>query len=263
VLELPTFTLTAWGLATALTLFLLVRIFLLRMYRRYPFFTFYLGANLLQTAFLSYLYQSYGFSSTTHGYRSAWATQAFVVVARGFAAAEVCYRVLGKFKGVWALAMRILIACGAIVLISTLYFGIRSYQFTVITLEMSLEAFIATWIVGLLLIARYYVVPVEPAAGMVGLGLGLLSCCRLLNDLVLERHVQAYLGVWNYVSGAAFLGILLLWNWYLRGPAIQTVRDPQLNTLQVYQSLIPQVNRKLAEVNQHLRQFGRPESPKP
>ena len=263
MLELPTFTLTAWGLATALTLFLLVRIFLLRMYRRYPFFTFYLGANLLQTAVLSYLYQSYGFSSTTHGYRRAWATQAFVVVARGFAAAEVSYRILGKFKGVWALAMRTLIACGAIVLISTLYFGTRTYQLAAITLEMSLEAFIATWIVGLLLFARYYAVPVEPAAGMVGLGLGLLSCCRLLNDLVFERHVQAYLGVWNYVSGAAFLGILLLWNWYLRGPAIQTVRDPQLNTVQVYQSLIPQVNRKLAKLNQHLRQFGRTESPKP
>ena len=262
MLELPTFTLTAWGLATALTLFLLVRIFFHRMYRRYPFFTFYLGANLLQTAALSYLYQSYGFRST-HGYRCAWATQAFVVVARGFAAAEVSYRILGKFKGVWALAMRILIACGAIVLVSTLYFGTRSYQLAVITLEMSLEAFIATWIVGLLLFARYYAVPVEPAAGMVGLGLGLLSCCRLLNDLVFERHVQAYLGVWNYVSGATFLGILLLWNWYLRGPAIQTVRDPQLNTLQVYQSLIPQVNRKLAELNQQLSQFWRTESPKP
>jgi hypothetical protein len=252
----------AWGLATALTLFLLVRMFLLRMYRRYPFFTFYLGANLLQTAALSYLYQSYGFSST-HGYRIAWATQAFVVVARGFAAAEVSYRILGKFKGVWALAMRILIPCGAIVLISTLYFGTRSYQLAVITLEMSLEAFIATWIVGSLLFARYYEVPVEPAAGMVGLGLGLLSCCRLLNDLVFERHVQAYLGIWNYVSGAAFLGILLLWNWYMRGPATQTVRDPQLNTVQVYQSLIPQVNRKLAELNQQLSQFWRTESPKP
>ncbi len=263
MLELPTFTLTAWGLATALTLFLLVRIFLLRMYRRYPFFTFYLGANLLQTAVLSYVYQSYGFSSTTRGYRSAWATQAFVVVARGLAAAEVSYRILGKFKGVWALAMRILIACGAIVLIATLYFGTRTYQLAVITVEMSLEAFIATWIVGSLLFARYYAVPVEPAAGMVGLGLGLLSCCRLLNDLAFERHVQAYLGVWNYASAAAFLGVLLLWNWYLRGPATQTIRDPQLNTVQVYQSLIPQVNRKLAKLNRQLRQFWRTESPKP
>jgi hypothetical protein len=98
---------------------------------------------------------------------------------------------------------------------------------------------------------------------MVGLGLGLLSCCRLLNDLVFERHVQAYLGVWNYVSGAAFLGILLLWNWFMHRPATDTVREPQLNTVQVYQSLIPQVNRRLVELNQQLSQFWRTESPKP
>jgi hypothetical protein len=263
VLELPTFTLTAWGLATALTLFLLVRVFLLRMYRRYPFFTFYLGANLLQTAVLGYLYQSYGFSSTTYGYRSAWATQAFVVVARGFAAAEVCYRILGKFKGVWALAMRILIACGAIVLISTLYFGIRSYDLAVITLDMSLEAFVATWIVGLLLFARHYGVTVERETGMIGLGLGLLSCCKLLNDLVFERHVQAYLNSWNYVSSVAFVGILLLWAWALRKPVICAVPEPQLNSIQVYQVLIPQMNRKLSALNQQLSQFWRAESSKP
>ena len=262
MLELPTLTLTAWGLATALTLFLLVRIFLLRVYRRYPFFTFYLGANLLQTAVLGYLYQSYGFA-TVNGYRVAWTTQAFVVVARGFAAAEICYRILGKFTGVWALAMRMQVACGAIVLISTMYFGTRSYQLAVITLEMSLEAFIATWIVGLLLFARYYAVPVEPATGMIGLGLGLLSCCKLLNDVVFERHVQAYLGTWNYVSSAAFVGVLLLWNWALRRPATHTVREPQLNAVQVYQSLMPQVNQRLLELNRQLSQFWNTESPKP
>ena len=209
-----------------------------------------------------YLYQAYGFK-TIYGYRVAWTTQAIVVIGRGFAAAEICHRILGKFKGVWALAVKILIACGGIVLISTLYFGARSYQLSAITLEMSLEAFIATWIVGLPLFARYYAVPVEPAAGMMGLGLGLLSCCQLLNDLVFERHVQSYVGTWNYVSSAAFVGILLLWNWVLRKPATHTVQEPQLNRVQVYQSLIPQVNRKLLELNRQLSQIWSAEPPKP
>src|SRR5438477_11470201 len=107
-----------------------------------------------------YLYQSYGFSRTVYGYRMAWTTQAFVVIARGLATAEICYRILGKFKGVWALTIRLLVACGGMVLISTLYFGIRSYQLAVITVDMSLEAFIATWIVGLRSFVRYYVVAV-------------------------------------------------------------------------------------------------------
>jgi len=262
VSELPTLTLATWGLATALTLFLLLRIFLLRLYRTYPRFTLYLGTNLLQTIIGIYLYQSYGFR-TVYGYRMAWTTQAFVVIARGLAAAEICYRILGKFKGVWALAIRLLIACAGIVLISTLYFGIRSYKLAVITLDMSLEASIATWIVGLLVFARYYDVAMERETGMVGLGLGLLSCCKLLNDLVLEKYVQAYLNSWNYVSSAAFVGILLLWNWALRRPVTCAVPELLLNSAQVYQLLIPQVNRKLSALNQQLSQFWRAESSKP
>jgi hypothetical protein len=262
VSALPIFIIIAWGLATALTLFLLIQIFLLRAHEKYRFFTAYLCANLLQTAVGVYLYQTYGFK-TPYGYRVAWTTQAIVVIGRGFAAAEICYRILGKFKGIWGLAVRILVACGVIVLISTLYFGARSYQLTVITLEMSLEAFIATCIVGLLLFARYYAVPVEPTAGMVCLGLGLLSCCKLLNDLVFERHVQSYLGTWNYVSSAAFVGILLLWNWVLRKPATHTVQEPQLNGVEIYQSLIPQVNLKLLELNRQLSHLLQPEPPKP
>jgi hypothetical protein len=239
-----------------------VQIFLLRAHEKYRLFTAYLCTNLLQTAAGVYLYQTYGFR-TIYGYRVAWTTQAIELIVRGFAATEICYRILGKFKGVWALAVRILIACGGMVLISTLYFGTRSHQLAVITLEMSLEAFIATWIVGMLLFARYYAVPVESAAGMIGLGLGLLSCCKLLNDLVFERHVQSYMGTWNYVSSAAFVGILLLWNWVLRKPATHTVQEPQLNKVQVYQSLIPQVNVKLLELNRQLSQIWSAEPPKP
>ena len=262
MLELPTFALTTWGLATALTLFLLIRIVSLQLYRTYPLFSLYLGANLLQTAVGAYLYQTYGFRST-YGYRIAWTTQAFVVVARGFAAAEICHLILGKFKGVWALAIRLLIACGGIVLISALYFGIRSYQLAMITLEMSLEAFIATWIVGLLLFARYYGVRIERGAGMIGLGLGLLSCSKFLNDLVFEKYVQAHLNSWNHVSSVAFIGILALWTQAMRKPATNMVSVARLNAAEVYQSLIPQVNRNLSELNRQLSQFWRAESSKP
>jgi hypothetical protein len=186
-----------------------------------------------------------------------------VVIARGLTTAEICYRILGKFKGVWALAIRLLIACGGTVLISTLYFGSKSYQLAVITLDMSLEGSIATWIVGLLLFARYYDVAVEQENRMIGLGLGLFSCCNLLNDLLFERYVRAYLNSWNYVSSAAFIGILLLWTWVLRRPVTCAGPEPHLNSVQVYQLLIPQVNRKLSALNQQLSQFWRAESSKP
>jgi len=104
---------------------------------------------------------------------------------------------------------------------------------------------------------------VEHENRMIGLGLGLFSCCNLLNDLLLERHLQAYLNFWNYVSSATFIGILLLWTWALRRPLTCAVAEPHLNSAQVYQLLIPEVNRKLSALNQQLSQFWRAESSKP
>jgi hypothetical protein len=208
-----------------------------------------------------YLYQSHGFTAA-FSYWITWITQAFIVVARGLAAAGVCYLILGKFKGVWGLAIRLLIVCACIALIAALYVGVKDYKLAVITLEMSLEAFIATWIVGLLLFVRYYGVRVERGPGMVGLGLGLLSCSKLVNDLVFEKHVQAYKDSWNHVSSAAFVVILVLWIWGIRKPATQAVREPRLNSVEVYRSLIPQVNRNLLELNQQLSRFWEKESPK-
>src|ERR1700739_1822702 len=119
--ELPTFTLVLWGLATLLTLVLLGRMIAFSQYLEFPLLSAYLAVNLLQTAVGVRLYQGYGFTSS-FTYQIAWTTQAFVVVARALAAAEVCYLILGKYKGVWALAARILSFSGLLVLVLSLYF---------------------------------------------------------------------------------------------------------------------------------------------
>jgi hypothetical protein len=261
--ELPTFTLVSWGLATLLTLILICQILLLRQYAVYPVFSSYLGVNLLQTAVGIWLYQWYGFGTIT-AYLIAWSTQSFVIVARALAATEACYLVLGRFKGIWALAARILIACGGIVLLSSIYFGARSYQLAVITLEIGLEAAIATGIVGLLVFARYYQVRIAPATGLLGLGLGLFSCCKLLNDLVFERYIKTYAILWNHVSSFAYVAILLLWIWALRRPVAPDDSEPPLNTESVYPTLIPKVNKRLLELNDQLaRIWGRKKPPEP
>jgi hypothetical protein len=260
--ELPTFTLVAWGLATVLTLILIARILLLRQYAVYPVFSSYLGVNLLQTAVGIWLYQWYGFSTIT-AYLVAWSTQALVIVVRALAATEACYLVLGRFKGIWALTARILMVCGGIVLFLATYFGAKSYRLTVLTLEISLEAAIATGIAGLLLFARYYHVQIAPATGLLGLGLGLFSCCRLLNDLVFERYIRTYATLWNHVSSATYVAILLLWIWALRRPVAREVTDPPSNTDSAYPEVIPKINQRLLELNDQLMQIWRRKPPKP
>jgi hypothetical protein len=231
-------------------------------YRVYPLFSVYLACNFLQAALVAYLYQWYGFS-TMRAYQLAWTTQALVVAARAFAAGEVCHKILGKFKGVWAMSVRILMACGILVFCAALYFGKSGYQFAVLRLEIGLESFIATTIVGLFWFARYYQVQIPSATGLLGLGLGLNSCSRILNDVVFERFVKAYQPAWNYVSSAAFIAILVLWIWALWKPVELQASEPRLRAKQVYQDLMPQVNHRLLELNEQLGQLWHAEQPRP
>ena len=259
--ELPTLTLLLWALVTLFTVVLLGWLFVSGRFRTYTYFTIYLGVNLLQTAVGLYLYQSYGFQSL-RSYYLAWTTQGFVVIARAFAAAEVCYLILGPYRGIWALAIRILLCCSAIALGIGLYFGKYGYQDLVITLEIGLETFIATWVVGLFVFARYYEVRIPRALRLIGLGLALYSCMKIVNDAFLEKFLTKYVTVWNYGTSGTFAGILLIWIWAMRKPVFLKTTAPALHSADEYQVLIPHVNRRLLELNERLSQLWHLDSTK-
>jgi len=242
----------------SLTLFSLI--FVRRLDREFPFLTAYLGVNLVQTVAQVFVYQFYGFRSDVT-YAAVWSSQAVVVVARSMATGEFCYRVLGHYRGIWALAIRILLSCAAIVLGLSLYFGKDGFRYGVITLEMASEAAIATLVVGTFVFVRHYDAMLERSAMLLGLGLGLNSCLRILNDAVLSRYYNDYSRVWNDVGMVTFSGVLVLWIFAMR--AVETVRVPQpeLQPLDVYRSLAPQMNRRLAELNQKLIRLWKLEQP--
>src|SRR5260221_14448 len=259
--ELPILTLALWGLATVLTLFLLGRIVVFQQYRSHPLFTLYLAVNLLQTAVGVILYQGYGFTSS-QTYSIAWTTQGLVVVARALVVGEVCYQILAKFTGIWAMAVRILSLCAFAALILALYFGRRGYHFGIFALEIALEASMATLIAGLFFFVRYYRVPLTRSTGLLAFGLGLLSCCKILNDVVFERFLKITGSSWNYVSSAAFLGILAVWVWALRELVPATTPERVMAASQVYASMMPSVNRQLVQLNEQLTQLWHLDRPK-
>ncbi len=256
--QLPTLTLVLWGSATLLTLFLFVQLLLSGQQRICPLFLTYLGTNLAQTAVGIFLYQGYGFGSRA-AYYVAWTTQAMVAIARAFVAAEVCHLILGRYKGVWRLAAGVLTVGGLGALCLSLYFGRTSYHIGAMTLEIALETCISTGIAGLFLFARYYQIPVARHAGILGAGLGLLSCSRIVNDVVFERYLTISGGLWNHLSAAAFVAILLVWIWALREPATEVPVEPTLSPAHLYGEMIPAVNRRLAELNEQLIHLWRSE----
>ena len=248
---LPTLDLALWAATTLVSLVLISLIFIRRLYREFPFLTAYLGVNLLQTLTQVILYEVYGFESDVT-YAAVWGSQAIVVLSRTLATGEFCFRVLGRYAGIWALAMRILLVCGAIVLGLSLYFGKDGFRYGVMTLEITSEAFIATLVVGTFLFAKYYKALLHLNAVLLGLGLGINSCLKILNDAVLSRYGATYAGMWNEVGMVAFAGVLLLWIFAIRATEPVAVSEAELQPVEIYRSLAPQMNRRLAELNEQL-----------
>jgi len=230
--------------------------------REFPFLTIYLGANLLQTVVQLFLYQLYGFQSHV-AYLAVWSSQGVIVTARALAACEFCYRVLGHYRGVWALAIRILLACGSLVLGLTLVFSRDGFRYAVMTLEIASEAFIATIAVGTVLFACHYRAQMGQSALLLGLGFGLNSCLKILNDAFLSRYWRNYSGMWNEVAMIGFAGVLVLWVFAMRAAATEYVLRPELQPAEVYRVMAPHMNRKLAELNDQLVRLLKAERQKP
>jgi len=208
------------------------------------------------------VYQQFGFRAKV-SYAVVWATQIIVVMARALAAAEFCRRVLGRYPGVWALAVRVLVGCGLAALLSVLYFGQDGLKYAVVTLEIAAEAFIATLVVGTFTFVRYYQAQLDAGPLMLGLGLGFNSCLKILNDAVLARYLRDYAGVWNEIGMVAFCGVLVTWIFAMRVEASSVEREIVLHPAPAYNALVPQMNERLRELNQHLIQLWRLEQPKP
>jgi len=249
--SLPALDLVLWAVTTLGGLLLFGLILDKQLDREFPFLTIYIGANLLQTALQLFFYQLYGFQSHVT-YLAVWSSQAVIVTARALAACEFCHRVLGHYRGVWALAIRVLLACGALVVGLTLAFSRDGFRYAVMTLEMASEAFIATIAVGTVLFARHYHAQMGQSVLLLGLGFGLNSCLKILNDAFLSRYWRNYSGMWNEVAMVGFAGVLVLWVFAMRAAATEYVPRPELQPAEVYRVMAPHMNRKLAELNDQL-----------
>ena len=252
-----------WAVTTLLTVILLSLIRIWKQERRFPFFTLYLGVNLLQTALQVYVYQHYG-TNSHFPYAAIWTSQAVVILVRVIATGEFCHQVLGKFIGIWALAIRVLLVCSASVLALALYFGNDGMRYGVVKLEIGMETFVATMVAGTFVFARYYDLQLERSAMLLGLGLGLNSCSKIFNDLVLSRYFAVYQDKWNTSSMMAFVGVLMVWTWAMRAAAATApARAPKLQPAQIYRTLIPGINGRLWQLNEHLIRLWKLEPPKP
>ena len=121
-----------------------------------------------------------------------------------------------------------------------------------------LELAMAAVIVTMLLFARYYRVAVNPLQRALAVGLCLYSAFYVINYSVLERILQQFAVLWNFLGMFAFIASLLVWingaNLYAEA---EEVAAPPAIPAELYGKLSAEVNSRLILLNRQLIQFLR------
>jgi hypothetical protein len=251
-----------WAADVAGKIVLLIFLAVRKNYSLYPTFCFYLLTSLAHDAVTFVTYQRWGFASSA-AWRIGWTSQAVVICARALAVAELCRYVLAQYKGVWALAWRILLTSAGLVLLYSLVSSKQQWVSAIPSAERGLDLAIASVIVGIFLFARYYAVSVDPVVRTLAIGFLLFSCFGVLNNTILERWLYDYATLWNILGMLAFFATLLLWSWALRLPQTAAAREEVLLPNAVYSTMSPELNLRLHLLNKQLSQFWNVGAPRP
>ncbi len=248
-----------WAVSAAIETTLVAILVVRKNYRSYPVFSLYLLVDLTMGTTVLFVYHFWDFHSAT-AYRIAWGAQGIVLLARALAVAEVCRHLLSRYRGVWALAWRILLLSAGLVLGYSILAARHGWSLALLTADRGLELSIATVIVVLLLFARYYEVKVEPVVRSLAIGFCLYSCSAVLNNTVLERWLHDYSAFWNLVVMLAFLASLFIWTFALRRSQSEAEPEEILLPNGIYQAVAPEINLRLRLFNEQLSRFWKVEA---
>lgn len=251
-----------WGANVAGKIVLLAVLAVRRNYRVYPAFFIYLLISTAQDAVLFAAYQYFGFTSLV-AWRVFWASQAVVLCARALAVTELCRYLLARYRGVWALAWRLLLTSAILVLIISLTIGKHQWDLAVHSASRGLDLAIAAFIAGLFLFIRIYDAKTDYTPRILAVGFFLYSCFGVLNSTLLEHWLSRYADLWNLLGMLAFLFSLSLWIRAVRLTRTVPTRDRVLLPGTVYTALGSEVNLRLRLLNDSLNQFWNRRAPQP
>jgi hypothetical protein len=248
-----------WALNSTGEALLLTLLVVRKNYRSFPAFSFYLLVDLSMGATVFFVYRIWGFHSAI-AYRIAWGTHGIVLFARALAVAEVSRHLLSRYRGVWALAWRVLLLCAVVVLSYSILAARHDWRLALPSADRGLALSIAAVIVVLFLFARYYGVKVEPVVRSLAIGFCLYSCFAALNNTMLERWLYDYSAFWNVLGMLAFLASLSIWTWALRYSQSEAQAKEILLPSGMYQAIAPEINLRLRLFNEQLSRFWKVEA---
>ncbi len=243
-----------WAATSLLAAVVCAYAFHRRLYCRLPFFTAYLTLLVVRHLFIWGIYWALSYDSRV-AFDLFWATQGIVLAARGAAIAEIAWRTLHKYRGVWALGSLLLAGIALVLIIDAglRALGNRSWIAPfVLTAERGLELAAVVILASLLCLSRYYGIRMEPVERMVALGLGVYSALQVINNSFMQEWLTGYFPWWAATRLIIFQAALVIWWLALRQPLPAERPAPALLSREVYDGLAPQVNFRLRKLNERL-----------
>lgn len=245
-----------WLGTTATEIVLLVFLLRRKLQNTHLAFVIYIAAAILQSALAAWIYYQWGGRSLIAS-NVIWASQGILICLRFSAVFEMASRILSAYRGLWALATRLMSVMALVTLAYSLLIAKKQLAAMVISLDRGLELAIAVFVVGLLLFARYYLLPVQPLDRALAIGFCMYSCFYVINDSLFEKYLDSYLGLWGYLDVLTFLASLLIWVKAVRvySSISSTASVPQQIPADVYDTLSPALNFRLKHINDQVAQL--------
>ncbi|MBZ5643944.1 MAG: hypothetical protein LAO19_14375 [Acidobacteriia bacterium] len=255
-------------------LLLCALVFARHLQRRLPFFALFavtiLISNLGTTAVAAY----YGFRTATYFY-AWWIAAAATLLTRSVAIAELCSDVLRAYRGIWALAWRLL-GLMAMAFLAHAAMDAKGQPHWVdaygLTLERDLEVASVLILVAMLLIGAYYHLSLDPLQKSLVIGLCSFCAIQFVSSTALQESVLQFLSsrttlqnqmvymtdVWNSVYVFASCICIGMWCIALRKPLPETAKEPVLLPAGLYPVLTPEINLQLRSFNDRLLELLKP-----
>ena len=228
----------------------------------YPGLLAYFLMNIFQGCLLFFAYRTWGYLD----HRTqllAWSSEIPVLLMRAWAIADICWLLLGSYRGVWGLAWRLLSALGLGLVCYSIVSAGRVWNQAVLRANIGLELTTVMVLVALFLFARHYEIAPSPAIRALALGFFLYSGFTVLNHKILQLWLRQYVPGWQILSTLPFIASVCLWLWAVRQPVAKTLKDLSVLPRDVYYAFTPEVNLRLRGLNERLGRLWGPEAPRP
>lgn len=252
-----------WAASFLAQIALCVLLFTRGHFRAIPAFTLYVACNLLQAVLLLLIYRDVGFSASAAVFIS-WISQAVVLAVKGLVVVEICNGILRPYRGIWALAWRLLLGAALLVLLIAAIEAAFSFRVAALIAHRGLELAIAVALVGLLVLVRHYSIPAQPALKALAAGFCLYSCLVVIVNLVVEQwlvrlepRLAGLETTWNEVLLVAFILMLGYWGAALWHPLPAGEAKPALLSDSEYREFSFEIHSSLRVLNDRLAEMLR------